>query len=289
MALAPAKVNLTLHVGAAKANGRHPLDSLTVFAGPEAADRVMVEAAETLQIGVIGPFADRCGPVGENLVFKAAHGLRTVLKTDQGARLTLVKHLPIAAGIGGGSADAAATLRVLNEVWEGPADPSHLFLLAEKLGGDVPACLASQPVLMRGEGERLDRVALPAPVPALLVNAGIPCPTGPIFQAFDAAGGGADFTEQTPPKFASLGVLFDWLETTYNDLEAPAMARHSEIAATLAALRSLSGQKCVRMSGSGATCFALFETMEAAMAAARALKAGQPDWWCVATELGGLG
>lgn len=288
LALAPAKVNLTLHVGAAKANGRHPLDSLTVFAGPEAADRIRVEPADTLQIGVIGPFADQCGPVGENLVFKAAHGLRSVLGTDQGARITLVKHLPVAAGIGGGSADAGATLRLLNTFWHGPEDPGHLLMLAEKLGGDVPACLASQPVLMRGEGERLHPVALPAPIPALLINPGIACPTGPIFQAFDAADGGADFAEEAPPEFASLGALFDWLETAYNDLEPAALVRHAEIAETLAALRALDGQKCVRMSGSGATCFALFETMEAARAGASTLKAAQPGWWCVATELGGL-
>ena len=289
MTLAPAKINLTLHVGAAKPNGRHGLDSLTVFAGPEAADRILVEPADTIQIGVIGPYADQCGPVGENLVFKAAHGLRTVLDTDQGARITLVKHLPVAAGIGGGSADAGASLRLLNAFWEGPEDPAHLLMLAEKLGGDVPACLASQPVLMRGEGERLHPVGLPAPVPALLVNPGIACPTGPVFQAFDAAGGGADFAEENPPEFGSLGALFDWLEMVYNDLEAPAMARHREIAVTLGALRNLDGQRCARMSGSGATCFALFETMEDARAGAAAMRAEQPDWWCVATELGGLG
>jgi len=289
IALAPAKVNLTLHVGAPNPNGRHPLDSLTVFAGPEAADRIMAEPADTIQIGVIGPYADQCGPVGENLVFKAAHGLRTILETDQGARITLVKHLPVAAGIGGGSADAAATLRLLNTVWNGPEDPAHLFLLAEKLGGDVPACLASQPVIMRGEGERLHKVALPAPIPALLVNPGIACPTGPIFAAFDAAGSGANFAEITPPAFNTLADLFNWLETTYNDLEPAALIRHPEIAATLSALRSLDGQKCARMSGSGATCFALFETMEAAQAAAAIIKRDQPDWWCAATALGGLG
>ena len=289
IAFAPAKINLTLHVGQVKANGRHPIDSLTVFADTNAADRIMVEAADTLQIGVIGPFADQCGPVGENLVFKAAHGLRTTLKTDKGARITLVKHLPVAAGIGGGSADAGATLRVLNQLWDGPDDPSHLLMLAEKLGGDVPACLASQPVLMRGEGERLHPIALPAPVPALLVNPGIACPTGPVFNAFDAAGGGADFAEENPPAFDTLATLFEWLGNTYNDLEPPALARHSEIATTLSMLRDLPGQKCARMSGSGATCFALFETMEDARAAAATLEANKPDWWCVATELGGLG
>jgi len=162
-------------------------------------------------------------------------------------------------------------------------------MLAEKLGGDVPACLASQPVLMRGEGEQLTHIALPAPVPALLVNPGIPCPTGPVFQAFDASGGGADFAEETPPKLESLNALFDWLEGTYNDLEPAALVRHPEIGATLGALSKLDGARLSRMSGSGATCFALFETVERAQAAATTLKASQPDWWCVATMLGGLG
>lgn len=289
IALAPAKVNLTLNVGVPNANGRHPLDSLTVFAGPEAADRIMAEPADTIQIGVIGPHAEACGPIGENLVFKAAHGLRTVLKTDQGARLTLVKHLPIAAGIGGGSADGAATLRVLNTMWNGPKDPAHLFMLAEKLGGDVPACLASQPVLMRGEGERLAPVALPAPIPAILVNSGIACPTGPIFQAFDHAGGGADFAEETPPRFTNLDALYSWLAATYNDLEPAALVRHPQIGTTLAALTNLDGVRLARMSGSGATCFALFDTPDAAQAGAARIKATQPDWWCVATALGGMG
>ena len=200
-----------------------------------------------------------------------------------------MKHLPVAAGIGGGSADAAATLRLLNEFWGGDEDPAHLLMLAEKLGGDVPACLASQPVLMRGEGERLHPITLPAPIPAILVNAGISCPTGPVFHAFDDAGGGTGFAEEAPPDFVSLGALFEWLETTYNDLETPAMVRHSAIAETLAALRAIAGQKCARMSGSGATCFALFETMDAATAAAAEIKANHPDWWCVATKLGGLG
>lgn len=285
--LAPAKVNLTLHVGPAKANGRHPLDSLTVFAGPEASDRINAELADTLQVGVIGQYADQCGAIGDNLVFKAAHGLRTVLDTQQGARITLVKHLPVAAGIGGGSADAAATLRVLNTLWGGPADPAHLYDLAAKLGGDVPVCLASQPAMMRGEGERLVPVSLPAPLPAVLVNPGIACPTGPIFAAFDESGGGADFAEETSPAFETLGALYDWLEGTYNDLEPAALARHGEIARTLASLRALPGVRIARMSGSGATCFALFETPGAAQAGAAQLKASKPDWWCVATQLGG--
>lgn len=285
-ALAPAKVNLTLHVGSVQPNGRHPLDSLTVFAGPEAADRITVEPADGLQVGVIGPHAEACGPIGENLVFKAAHGLRTILETNAGARITLVKHLPIAAGIGGGSSDAAATLNLLNNMWNGPQDTRHLYMLAAKLGGDVPACLSATPVMMRGEGERLTPISLPTSIPAILANPGIACPTGPIFQTFDAAEGGADFQETSPPAMESLSDLITWLGTTYNDLEAPAMARHPEIAGALRALASLPGARLARMSGSGATCFALFDTLAAAQDAQAILKRKQPDWWIAATDLG---
>jgi len=287
MTLAPAKINLTLHVGKAKKNGRHPLDSLTVFAGASAADRMTVEAADTLQFAVIGPFAEACGELNDNLVFKAAYALQTVLQTDQGARVTLVKHLPVAAGIGGGSADAGATLRLLNQLWGGPDNYQQLISIGAQLGGDVPACILSRPLLMRGEGEHLVPVSLPAPLPALLVNPGIACPTGQVFQTFDASGGGEDFREMTPPTFKSSAAVLKWLEGTFNDLEAPAIVRHPEIATTLATLRDLPGARFARMSGSGATCFALFDTMDDANVAMTALKAKQPGWWCTATEFGG--
>lgn len=285
--LAPAKVNLYLHVGPPNGNGRHPLDSLVVFAAAEAADRLTIEPSETLQLAVIGPQAEACGPVGDNLVFRAAHALKEILKTSDGARLTLVKHLPVAAGIGGGSADAGAALRGLNAHWGGPDVPDHLVALAAHLGGDVPACTISRPVLMRGEGERLQGVTLPAPLPTLLVNPGIPCPTGPIFKAYDAAGGGHDFREIDVPVFDTNDQLIDWLSAeTFNDLEAPALIHHPEIAGVLETLRALPGVRLARMSGSGATCFALFNSQDAADAAAHQARNRHPDWWVIATAFG---
>lgn len=285
--LAPAKVNLYLHVGPPKPDGRHPLDSLVTFAGPEAADRLTAEEADTIQLAVIGPEAEACGEIADNLVFRAAHALKLALGTTSGARLTLVKHLPVAAGIGGGSADAGAALRVLNRLWNGPDSFDHLVAIAAHLGGDVPACTVCEPVLMRGEGERLQGLRLPAPIPAILVNPRIPCPTGPVFHAFDEAGGGAHFAEIDPPDWPSLGALLDWLPGTWNDLEAPALVRHPAIARVLARLEALPGARLARMSGSGATCFALFGTEHEARAAAQALKAAEPGWWVTATCLGG--
>ena len=284
--LAPAKINLTLHVGPAKKNGRHRLDSLLVFADAAAADRITVEEADSLQFAVIGPFADQCGELNDNLIFKAAYALQTVLQTDQGARITLVKHLPVAAGMGGGSADAGATLRLLNQLWGGPDSFEHLIGLGAQLGGDVPACILSQTLLMRGEGERLTPARLPAPLPALLVNSGTSCSTGQVFKTFDDGGGGADFREINPPQFKSTAALLKWLRGTYNDLEAPAIVRHPDIARTLATLKALPDVRFVRMSGSGATCFALFDTLDQARSAMTAIKAEHPDWWCAATELG---
>ncbi|MEM7663554.1 MAG: 4-(cytidine 5'-diphospho)-2-C-methyl-D-erythritol kinase [Pseudomonadota bacterium] len=285
--LAPAKVNLYLHVGPPNQAGRHPLDSLVVFAGSEAADRLTVEPADAVQLAVIGPQADACGDISDNLVFRAADALKKTLGTKAGARLTLVKHLPVAAGIGGGSADAGAALRALNKLWGGPDDVDHLIAIAAHLGGDVPACVISQPVIMRGEGERLSGVTLPFEIPAILVNSSIPCPTGSIFKAFDAAEGGTDFAEQATPKFGTLDDLLEWLPSTFNDLEPPALTHHPELAKTLKSLQVLENVECVRMSGSGGTCFALFKTMDDAHHAGEVLKTENPDWWIAVTKLGG--
>ncbi|MEM6899161.1 MAG: 4-(cytidine 5'-diphospho)-2-C-methyl-D-erythritol kinase [Pseudomonadota bacterium] len=285
--LAPAKINLYLHVGEANASGRHPIDSLTVFAGPEAADRLTIEPAETIQLAVIGPHAHECGDIADNLVFRAADALRKTLGTEDGARITLVKHLPVAAGIGGGSADAGAALRALNHQWSGPDSVDHLIAIAAHLGGDVPACTVSRTLLMRGEGERLEGLNLPFKIPALLANSGLPCPTGPVFQTYDIANGGEGFAELSVPELLSLTDLFEWLPATFNDLEAPALIRHPELAETLKSLQRLQNNRCVRMSGSGGTCFALFDTKKEALRAGEELRRERPDWWIAVTELGG--
>ncbi|MFN4185759.1 MAG: 4-(cytidine 5'-diphospho)-2-C-methyl-D-erythritol kinase [Hyphomonas sp.] len=284
---APAKVNLYLHVGPPKSNGRHDLDSLVVFSGPSAADHLTVEAAEGLRLTVTGPYAAAAGAGEDNLVLQAARALQAVSGTRQGARLTLKKWLPVAAGIGGGSSDAATVLRLLTKLWG--VDPAHADAIAPGLGGDVPVALAGQAALMRGEGERVTPLpALPA-VAAVLINPGIPCATGPVFRAYDAAGGGADFSEVDPlPEFSGAKALAAWLAEQRNDLEAPAIALVPEIGAALEFLRAQPGVLLARMSGSGATCFALFEALAFAERATVTLgsEKDKAHWWSAASRLG---
>jgi len=284
-ALAPAKVNLFLHVGSVQENGRHPLDSLVVFAGPEAADRVSAEPSDQLSLKISGPRAAGLEATDDNLVMQAARALCAAAGQARGAALTLDKHLPVAAGIGGGSADAGAALRLLQKLWA--LDPDLVRRVAVPLGGDVPVALEGRAALMQGEGERVRvQTGLPA-LPAVLVNPGLDCPTGPVFRAFDAAGGGQEFValEALPP-FQNVSDLINWLQEQGNDLQAPAIELVPEIAIVLDTLVQLEGARLARMSGSGATCFALFESREAAEAAATVLAAARPGWWVRATLLG---
>lgn len=286
-ALAPAKVNLFLHVGPVKPNGRHELDSLVVFSDLGAGDHLGVEGADTLSLCVSGPGAAAAGPDADNLVMRAALALQASSATQKGARITLAKWLPVAAGVGGGSSDAAAVLRLLTELWD--IDPAHAVAVAPGLGGDVPVALAGVAALMRGEGGRVTPVSLPAALPALLVNPGVACPTGPIFRAYDAAGGGGDFAEIEPfPAFLDTADLARWLEGQRNDLEAPALALVPEIGRVLEFLRAQPGVRLARMSGSGATCFALFDALSFAELASVKLKSEQPGWWSAPCRLGAL-
>lgn len=283
--IAPAKVNLFLHVGTVQENGRHPLDSLVFFAGPEASDRLTAEPAETLSLSISGPSSNGLDTGDRNLVLQAACALREAADETRGARLHLEKHLPIAAGIGGGSADAAAALRLLTRLWQLPPDLAKS--VAPGLGGDVPVALHSQPALMQGEGERVLPVSnLPA-LPAVLVNPRVDCPTGPVFQEYDTHGGGKDFcAHERVSAAAGLTQFVSWLSEQRNDLEGPAIARVPEIRAVLDLLGAQQGARLVRMSGSGATCFAIFQTLDEAKLAERALNARCPDWWARATLLG---
>jgi 4-diphosphocytidyl-2-C-methyl-D-erythritol kinase len=286
-AFAPAKVNLFLHVGPVKPNGRHDLDSLVVFSNMAARDHLTVEAADELSLSVSGPGAAEAGPDADNLVLRAAQALQAASGTTKGAKISLDKWLPVAAGIGGGSSDAAAALRLLTRLWD--IAPSHAAAVAPGLGGDVPVALAGVPALMRGEGERVIPAPLPEPLRALLVNPGVPCPTGPIFRAYDAAGGGGDFGEIEPfPAFSDAAALAHWLEGQRNDLEAPAMALVPEIGQVLDFLRAQPGVRLARMSGSGATCFALFEALAFAERASVVLKTRQPGWWSAPCQLGAI-
>ena len=284
-AMAAAKVNLFLHVGPAKPNGRHDLDSLVVFSDDHLCDYLEAEPAEALTLEVSGPFAVEAGTLDDNLVLRAARALQAASGTRQGARLKLKKWLPVAAGIGGGSSDAAAALRLLTTLWG--IDPAHAAAVAPTLGGDVPVALAGVASLMRGEGERVLPVQIPSRLPALLVNPGAACPTGPVFKAFDASGGGAAFAEIDPfPDFSDRDQLTDWLAAQRNDLEATAMALVPEIGEVLTFLRAQRGVRLARMSGSGATCFALFDAISFAEMSYVILKAEKPGWWAAPCHLG---
>lgn len=284
-AMAAAKVNLFLHVGPAKPNGRHDLDSLVVFSDDQLCDYLEAEPAEALTLELSGPFAQEAGALDDNLVLRAARALQAASGTGNGAGLKLKKQLPVAAGIGGGSSDAAATLRLLTNIWK--IDPAHAAAVAPCLGGDVPVALAGAASLMRGEGERVSPVHLPPRIPALLVNPGVACPTGPVFRAFDAAGGGAGFAEVDPfPDFAGRVHLAEWLGAQRNDLEAPAIAQVAEIGEVLTFLRAQRGVQLARMSGSGATCFALFDAISFAEMAHVILKTEKPEWWSAPCRLG---
>lgn len=273
---APAKVNLTLHVTGRRDDGYHTLDSLVVFAG--VFDRVSVAPADRLSLSVAGPNAEALADVPEkdNIVLRAAWALAAATGSARGARITLHKTLPVAAGIGGGSADAAAVLSGLMRLW-GVAPPRDVLLrLAAGLGADVPVCLRARATCVGGIGEQMkDAPPLPAAW-LLLVNPGVPLSTPAVFQARKGA-----FTVPAPmddsPRDAY--ALAKALTARRNDLTAAAISLAPEIGQCLAAIGALPGCLLSRMSGSGATCWGLFATEYDCRAAAKALRASQPDWW----------
>lgn len=265
---APAKVNLALHVTGRRSDGLHELDSLVAFA--DVGDRLGAAPAARSSLVVTGPMAAGVPADGHNLVLRAAEWLGV------GAAFTLEKHLPAAAGIGGGSSDAAAALRLLSEMSGRPVPAG-----AEALGADVPVCLLARAARMRGIGENLVPVALP-PLPAVLVNPRIALPTAAVFAALERKDNPA---LPDVPGFTSGAQVTGWLAAQRNDLEAPAVRLAPVIGELLQTLATLPGAGLARMSGSGATCFALFDTSAAAMAAADTLRAARPQWWSVATLL----
>ncbi len=267
---APAKINLALHVTGQRADGYHLLDSVVVFAG--VGDWVVASPADRLRLTVTGPQGAGLSS-DDNLVLRAAR----CLGVD--AALVLEKHLPVASGIGGGSADAAAALRVLAAM-AGVALPDATAVLG--LGADVPVCLAGIPVRMQGVGEVL------SPLPALpecyvvLVNPEVAVATPAVFKALPCK----DNPKIGPvPEWATAADLADWLKDQRNDLEGPAMALAPVIADVKAALQACPGCLLARMSGSGATCFGLFASAELAQAAAFALRAEDPAWWVAAAPV----
>lgn len=274
---APAKINLTLRVLKRREDGYHDLESLVAFAG--LADTLTLVPAPDLSLEISGPFAAACGAVSDNLVLKAAAVLRERVGEVKAGRFVLDKHIPVAGGIGGGSSDAAAALRLLADYNGVSRDDPRLASAALAVGADVPVCLDPKTRIMRGVGEVLsDPLAMPV-LHAVLVNPRVPLATRDVFGALTPGAGQAPVG--APPR--SYDAALDFLARYDNDLTAPAIACQPVIAEVLVALRALPGMRLVRMSGSGPTCFAVFRSSGEAGAAARRLEAERKDWWVTAT------
>lgn len=284
---APAKINLTLHVTGQREDGYHLLDSLVVFA--HAGDVLTFEESDVLTLTVEGPQAQAIPVDMSNLALRAA----SLVADGRGAEILLSKYLPVASGIGGGSADAAAALRGMlafrdggggDTDWVMPDDALETYreaLLA--LGADVPMCLRPKPLRARGIGERLDFLDLPL-LPALLVNPGVPLSTAEVFRRLENRENAP--MPDTLPDFQTAANLIDWLREQRNDLEPPAKDALPEIALVLERLQECEGCALARMSGSGATCFGLFPHIDAAKAAEERLSMTHPDWWVSGGVLG---
>jgi 4-diphosphocytidyl-2-C-methyl-D-erythritol kinase len=283
-AKARAKLNLFLHVGEKREDGFHPLQSLAVFA--DIGDRLTAEPAEELSLQVQGPFAAQLQGQN-NLVLEAASLLAEKAGKPAKAKLTLTKNLPVASGIGGGSADAGAALRLLVKFWQVKLDDKSLRELALSLGSDVPACLASRHAFMEGRGEILTPVATLPRLPLLLANPGVQVPTKEIFAALGERSGVG--MKLPAGGFIDLADLLRFLETSGNDLQAPALAKAPAIGEVLDALKRLPGALFTRMSGSGATCFALMPDEGGSARAALWLKEKHPDWWIASALVPDIG
>jgi 4-diphosphocytidyl-2-C-methyl-D-erythritol kinase len=275
---ARAKINLYLHVVGRRADGYHLLDSLVVFA--DIGDKLRLEPSEGFSLTIDGPFGAGLSAGDDNLVLRAARALAAALAEKGlkagGAALRLTKHLPVASGIGGGSADAAAALIGLARLWRIPEGTVDLARIGLSLGADLPVCLAGRPCFMGGIGEALDAAPPLPPASLLLANPGVAVSTPAVFKA--RSGPFSPPARWSDP-LSSLAALAARLERCRNDLEAPAIAIEPVIGEALASLRKLPGLSIARMSGSGATCFGLFDDLAAAREAAARLQATYPSWW----------
>jgi 4-diphosphocytidyl-2-C-methyl-D-erythritol kinase len=282
---APAKINLSLQVMGRRTDGYHELRSLVVFA--RFGDRVTAEAAGELTLDLSGPCAAVLANDPDNLVLRAARLLRERSREARGARLTLEKNLPVASGIGGGSADAAAALRALMRLWDVGLSVAALGDMAASIGADVPVCLDARPAMMSGIGEKIVRLATLPRFHLVLVNPGIALSTAEVFRALAAPPLRQEPAAPTAPAFATLDEMIGWLAGAANDLEEPAQHLAPQIETVLAALDASAGCRLARMSGSGATCFGIYADAAEAQAAAAAI--ARPGWWTVACGVSDCG
>jgi 4-diphosphocytidyl-2-C-methyl-D-erythritol kinase len=287
-ALAPAKVNLFLHVAPLQPDGYHPLASLMTFA--DIGDRLELSAADTIGFDLEGPFAAALAgedPAG-NLAWRAVQALLARFDVQPPPfRLKLIKALPVAAGLGGGSSDAGAGLRLVRDAFVPQAGDDVLMAIAGELGSDGPACLAARPVMAEGRGERLSPPPVMPVLDAVLVNPRVPCSTGQVYRAYDVHAAGAADRPETPDAFDDVDTLIAFLAACRNDLEGPALGVAPEINAVLGALRAAPEARLTRLSGSGATAFALCRNAADAAALARRFEREHPGWWVQACRFGG--
>jgi 4-diphosphocytidyl-2-C-methyl-D-erythritol kinase len=286
-AFAPAKINLFLHVGPLGADGYHPLCSLMSFA--DVGDRIALSAADQPSFEIDGPFAEElAGDEGDNLVVRAARLLAQEARGPQPPfRLLLTKVLPLAAGLGGGSSDAGAALRLIRDALALKVDDEALADIAAALGADGAACFAARPVIAEGRGEKLSPAPGTPVLDAVLVNPRVPCPTGAVYREFDRLGlGGAD-RPPLPDAFEGVEEVAAFLGICRNDLEVPAANLVPEIGEALGLLRSQPEALLTRLSGSGATAFALCAGDIEAEGLAATVCALRPNWWVRRCRLGG--
>lgn len=270
---APAKINLCLHITGQRHDGYHRLDSLVAFAA--IGDTVSARPWQGLSLSITGPEGAGLSAGADNLVLRAAR-----LMGARDLAITLDKHLPIASGIGGGSSDAAACLRLLSRLGNLPLPPRKLVL---GLGADVPVCLEPRTCRMRGIGEEITPVSPLPPLWLVLVNPRIEVPTPQVFKALSRRDNPP--LPVTLPDWKDAAALCDWLAAQRNDLQSPAIATAPVIGQALDVLAATKGCALARMSGSGATCFGIFATRAAADHAAQTICAAYPDWWCVQSGL----
>jgi 4-diphosphocytidyl-2-C-methyl-D-erythritol kinase len=280
---ARAKVNLTLRVNGRRTDGYHDLESLVAFA--DCADRLTLTPGPDLDLKMLGPLAEACGDTSDNLVLKAARLLAARVPGMKVGSFTLDKALPVAAGIGGGSADAAAALRLLAQLNGIALDDPRIMEVAKLTGADVPVCVNSRGCVMTGVGEALEPLTLPK-MPCVMVNPGVPVATRDVFNALGLRNGELRvgvtdvlLQDRWPDGGASLEEWVEALAASSNDLETPALRVQPVIGEVIAALNATNGAWLARMSGSGATCFAIYENTAEAGRAAEKLRRDHPGWW----------
>ena len=282
-ALAPAKVNLFLHVGPPRADGYHPLVSLAVFA--DVGDEVTVERADDFRLETTGPFAQAIEG-GPNLVETALDGLAQAAGLEHlPLHVRLDKRLPVAAGLGGGSSDAAVAMKLARDLLGLDLDDDALARAAAPLGADMAMCIRGRAVMAAGRGERLAPAPRLPQVHAVLANPGVPSATGPVYRAYDAAPRADVDAPVAPDSFDRVDALADWLRATRNDLAEPAIKLEPMIGEVLAAMGRTANVHLARVTGSGATVFGLFGDAAAARGAAESLGRAHPGWWIRACRL----